>query len=370
MKLISLTNHSTSQPKVIQMQPCDSMASAGLRKICFKGQDPVDLLDLGPTPKTMTQILCHEPVQLAWREYGNPNSNHVMICLHGFTRNSLDFDPLARYLVQHQPDCRIICPDIVGRGQSGRFTTNGVIKYNFLTYDEQLTKLFDHLHLKAPQKDLTIIGTSMGGILGLQMAALHRFPIKRLIMNDVGPSMSDDMLNELAEMMAGDDKLSFKDMEAVKQYITKRFGGFGALDETQLDHIAKSTVRYDPESATYKLNYDPEVTALFRQYLSMTKYTLPFFKPYLDLSTDFFMKTWGSLPLWAEWQSLRIPVLILRGEHSPILTANTVDRMLQSSGGRASCITIPNCGHAPSLMTTDQEELVSHWLDQTIHQEN
>lgn len=313
-----------------------------------------------PPVKTMVQHLAGENVQIAWREYGNPQSDNVIVALHGATRNSQDFDPLARYLAGQQ-DYRIICPDIVGRGESGWFKTAGELKYNLFVYTEQMEKLFKHLNLQ--QKPLTLIGTSMGGLIGLQLAAKRNSPVRRLILNDVGPEISMASMKDLIHQLGQKEHPVFASMEEVKTYFKQRLAGFGQLDEPTWSHIAKASVKPDLQTGTFKLNYDPQITKGFHRYLGLTRFMLPFMKLGFDFGMDLMLR-WSSIPLRAAWDKLQIPVLVLRGQHSTLLTPQAVQQM-QQNRSHVTAVTIPNTGHAPSLMTVPQIDLIRKWLAKT-----
>jgi pimeloyl-ACP methyl ester carboxylesterase len=312
-----------------------------------------------PPVQRMVQSLADEQISVAWREFGNPKSNNIILALHGYTRNSLDFVPLAQYLAQHQ-DCRIICPDIVGRGESDYFAHYGVTKYsNFETYVTQTENLLKHLHLNTPPSQLTIIGTSMGGIIGLLMAGQGKLPIHRLILNDIGPDITVDTLNHLADKFADLTNKTFKTPAEVKAFFKaflKKTGVLEKLDEENLDHIAMSSVWHNNAQKKYILNYAPELTDSLLQ----NRWFSTFFRPWAEMYLNSTVKA----PLWRAWCKIRMPVLIIRGQNSQVLTTNTLSDMLQVANGRATTVTVPG-GHAPWLMSLPQKELIEQWLEKT-----
>ncbi|MGP1396153.1 MAG: alpha/beta fold hydrolase [Inquilinaceae bacterium] len=260
-----------------------------------------------------------------WRPDG-VSAAPPLVCVHGLTRNGRDFDPLAGAL---SPDRRVICPDIVGRGGSGRLADPA--GYGYPQYLADMAVVLGRVD--APAVDW--LGTSMGGLIGMVTAAQPGNPIRRLVINDVGPFIPKAALERIAGYVGQDP--SFADVDAVEAYLRAVHAPFGPLTDAQWRHLAEHGHRIR-DDGTLGLAYDPGIAAPFRS------------QPVEDVD------------LWPVWDAVTCPVLVLRGAASDLLSAETAMEMTRR-GPPATLIEIPGCGHAPALMDDVQIGHIRDWLD-------
>lgn len=269
--------------------------------------------------------------RMAYVEWGPADSDKVLVCVHGLTRNGRDFDPLAQAFAED--GWRVICPDIVGRGTSGRLADPK--GYGFPQYLADMTVLL--ARIGAGQVDW--LGTSMGGLIGLQMAGLQLAaksggPIRRLILNDVGPFIPKASLERIGSYL--DQRPRFATAAEAEAYVREVYAPFGRLTDAQWAHLARHSFRADGEGLL-EPNYDTGIAVPFKA------------APAADAD------------LWALWDQLRLPTLVVRGEESDLLLAETANQMTQR-GPKPLILTFPDCGHAPALMDQDQIAAIKGWL--------
>lgn len=264
---------------------------------------------------------------LRWTEWGAPDNPRVVICAHGLSRNGRDFDFLARRLAESY---RVICPDYPGRGASDWF--DDPAHYHNLQYLDDTLRLVECLSFDT----LDWVGTSMGGLIGMGLASRPDNPLRRMVINDVGPFIPGEALALIGEYLGTHPR--FQDLRAAEEYFRLVYASFGPLDDHHYDHFVRHGVRPHPDGDGYVLELDP---AVIDQFVAMP--------------TD-------DLPLWEYWDPIEIPTLVLRGEKSGLLPRAVVTEMLARHSG-AETVEIPDCAHAPSLMTDDQIDLVEGWLN-------
>ncbi len=266
---------------------------------------------------------------MAYREFGAPDAGRVVICVHGLTRSGRDFDTLAAALAE--AGCRVVCPDIVGRGESSWLSDPA--GYAFPQYLADMTVLLARLEAEA----VDWVGTSMGGLIGMTMAAQSGTPLRRLVLNDVGPFLPKAALARIGAYVGHDPR--FANLEAAEAYIRDVHAGFGALADHEWRHLAETSVTAatgEGEGAL-RLRYDPGIGAAF--------HAAP---P-------------GDVDLWAVWDRLTVPTLVLRGADSDLLLPETAAEMARR-GPCAELTEIAGCGHAPALMDPAQVARVRDWL--------
>jgi pimeloyl-ACP methyl ester carboxylesterase len=263
--------------------------------------------------------------RLAYVAWGAPGSPRVLVCVHGLTRNGRDFDYLAAAL---EDGYRIVCPDVVGRGASAWAAT--AKDYHTWQYVADATALVARLGVET----VDWLGTSMGGLMGLFAASLPGSPIRRLILNDVGPFIPKASLERIAGYVGADPQ--FADLEAVELYLRTVHAPFGDLSDAQWRHLAMHGAR-PMDGGGFGLAYDPAIGAAFRA------------NPIADLD------------LWALWDRIECPVLVLRGAESDLLTPDVAAEMTRR-GPKARLIEFAGCGHAPALMAAEQIAAVREWL--------
>lgn len=272
------------------------------------------LLSMGP----------HDFHRLIYYEWGHPENDRTLLCVHGMTRNGRDFDYLAAALA---PAYRVVCPDLPGRGESEWLEVKE--DYGYPLYCADMSALLARLGCEA----VDWVGTSMGGMIGILMASLPNTPIRRLVLNDVGPFISQAALERLAQYVGADPR--FATMEQAERYIRELNAAFGELSAEHWAHQVRYYTRRTGDG-DIGLNYDPDIAHPLRQPLN---------------DVDLF-------PVWAR---VKCPTLILRGSASDVLLAETAQRMLEENP-RAELVEFPGIGHAPSLMAGDQIDVVRTWL--------
>lgn len=253
----------------------------------------------------------------------------TVICVHGLTRNAHDFDLLAASL---QERYFIACPDIVGRGQSGWLA--GKEHYNYAQYMADMNALIARLNPGC----LNWIGTSMGGLIGMMLAAMPKSPIKRLVINDIGPLVKKQALERIGTYSG--NAPDFADLSEVEAYLRKVHAPFAPMSDENWQDMAKNGAA-KMENGRYRLTYDPKIGEALRATIT------PF-----------------DVDLWPLYDAITCPVLVLRGEKSDLLDSATATAMTER-GPKAKLVEIKEAGHAPSLMSEEQISLITDWLQQT-----
>jgi len=284
--------------------------------------------------------------KLFYTDWGDPASRHVVICVHGLTRNCRDFDFLAQALAS---ECRVVCPDVVGRGRSdwlGHKEGYGYPQYladmNALIARVSawpapsgwLGKLANFLRRRYGSRSIYWVGTSMGGMLGMLLASRPNSPVRKLVVNDVGPLIPKASLERIATYVGKDPR--FRTFEELEAYMRQISAPFGPLTDAQWHHLTLHGARqYDDGS--WGMCYDPDIAAPFRQ------------SPQQDID------------LWNYWDAITCPTLVLRGAESDLLLHETAMQM-QQRGPRPRLVEFAGVGHAPMLMAEDQIKVVKDFL--------
>ena len=288
------------------------------------------------TPTTPTsqgqlhRVLCGGALglyQMAYREWGDPNNPNVLVCVHGLTRNSLDFERLAQSL---SAKYRVIAPDVVGRGESD-FLQNPMA-YNTVTYAADMITLLAKLGVE----QVDWLGTSMGGLIGMMLASQPKSPIRRLILDDVGPTLSLDALKRIVNYVSGPHQ--FADGDTARRYIKTIFAPFALTSEADWSELIDHTLKPTADGGV-RFNYDPDIRK-------------PLEVAVLGQEVD----------LWAFYDRIHCPTLLIRGEQSDLLSVETALEMSRR-GPCATLATIAGVGHAPMFMSDDQIALVRGFLD-------
>lgn len=264
--------------------------------------------------------------RMAYLEWGEPRNQHVLICVHGLTRCSRDFDLLAQDLSSHY---RVVCPDVAGRGDSDWL--RDPMEYGLGTYVGDMVALLARLDVES----VHWVGTSMGGLIGMALASLAQTPIERLIVNDIGPVLTASALERIGTYVG--NAPPFPSLEAAVQYVCAVGATFGPHSEAQWRFLTEHVVRRGDDGA-WRMKYDPAIAVPFTAE-----------QPYKDIE------------LWSQWETIRSPTLVLRGEHSDLLTRETAAQMAVR-GPRAKIVEIAGVGHAPTFLHADQIALVREFL--------
>ena len=263
---------------------------------------------------------------MAYRAWGDGPAERTVVCVHGLTGTGRDFDVLAVTLAGRGH--HVVCPDIVGRGSSDRLADPE--DYRLGQYAADMRRLLEHLGTSA----VDWIGTSLGGLVGMALAAAPERLVRRLVVNDIGPFVPAAALLRLAVHLGTDPV--FEDLAAAERWLREVRAPFGALTSGQWRRMAERSVRRD-ETGGYRLHYDPRIAAPFRRAAG------------------------SDVDLWSMWDRVTCPVLVLRGERSDLLLAETAAEMAVRGPG-AEVVEVPGCGHAPALLEPGQIEPIVRWL--------
>ena len=159
-------------------------------------------------------------LELGYIEWGETTAPRTVVCVHGLTRNAHDFDVLAAALAAR--GCRVLAVDVAGRGSSGWLADPG--QYIVPVYAAQLTRFLEQLGLSG----VDWIGTSMGGLIGMALAAGENPPMARLVINDIGPLVGKASLAQIRSYLGLD--LVFPDMAALEAHLRLIHASFGHSD--------------------------------------------------------------------------------------------------------------------------------------------
>ncbi len=260
-----------------------------------------------------------------YTEWGDPDNPKVLICVHGLTRTGRDFDFLAAAL---EHEYRVICPDVVGRGQSDWL--NDKSDYTYPLYVNDMAMLLARIDAER----IDWVGTSMGGLIGIFLASYAGSPIHKMVINDIGPRIPAAGLQRVATYVG--QVVTFDSIEKMEKFLRTIAATFGNLSDEQWRHMTIHGAR-QLEDGRYTFAYDPGIAKNFRT---------------LDLK---------DIDLWSMWDAIHCPTLVLRGEHSDMLDhADAV--IMTERGPKATLIEFPGMGHAPALMADDQIAVVRDWL--------
>ena len=266
--------------------------------------------------------------RMAYLEWGDARNRDVVVCVHGLTRSARDFDDLARALCGRY---RVVCPDVAGRGESDRLADRA--HYAIPQYVSDMVTLVARLDVEA----VRWVGTSMGGLIGMALAAQPGSPVRRLVINDAGPVVAKAALRRIAEYVGRAP--AFRTLEEAVQYARTTFAGFGRHGEAQWRHLAETWVRRN-DDGTWRAHYDPRIGEAFRAAMPE-----------------------GDLELWPVYDAIRCPTLVVRGAQSDLLSRETA-REMGGRGPKAKVVEIPDVGHAPTLMDEGQISVVRDFLNE------
>ena len=292
-------------------------------------------------------MACPGPAQgasrrLSYWQWGAPDAAHAVVCVHGLTRQGRDFDVLAQALLAAADGpLRVICPDMAGRGASDRLSDPHL--YQVPTYVADSLQLLAHLHREAPLTVLDWVGTSMGGLIGMVLCGTPDLPlpvpVRRLVINDIGPTMDWQALQRIGAYVGQAGR--FETEEQAAQVLAQLSVGFGPHTPEQWMALSRPMLRALPEGG-YTLHYDPAIGLPFR---AVTE----------EAARE------GEAALWEAWDRITAQTLLLRGAQSDLLSLATAQAMTQR-GPRARLLECPGVGHAPTLVSPQQHEPVVAFL--------
>lgn len=266
---------------------------------------------------------------MAYLEWGSRDNPRVVVCVHGLTRCAHDFDFLARSLAA---DYRVICPDVAGRGNS-EWLANP-FEYQVPVYLNDMVTLIARLDVDT----VHWVGTSLGGLIGMALAASPQSPVTKLVLNDVGPVVSAAALGRIRDYVGKWPPLPT--IEAAEAYVRAVSAPFGPHSDAEWRFLTEHVVRQNPDGS-FRMHYDPSLA-------------VP-----LDAQAEL-----HDLELWTVYDQIRCPTLVVRGERSDLISRETTSKMSER-GPRAKVVEIAGVGHAPTLIHDDQIQLVRAFLDRT-----
>jgi pimeloyl-ACP methyl ester carboxylesterase len=275
--------------------------------------------------------------RMAYWQWGEPGNPRVVVCAHGLTRQGRDFDTLARALAA---DCRVICPDVAGRGESDWLADP--MGYAVPTYVSDMVALLARLNV--PQVDW--VGTSMGGLIGLGLAALRdrrgASLVGRLLLNDVGPALGAAAIERIGSYVGAARRHASLDEAA--DYLWSISQGFGPHSREQWLALTRPQFREvdDHQGRGFIAHYDPRIALPFKA-----------MRPEQAALAESI--------LWQQYDSLDCPTLVIRGAQSDLLAPETA-RAMTERGPRARLVELPGIGHAPTLVADEQVARVREFL--------
>ena len=266
---------------------------------------------------------------MAWTEWGDPANPKVLVCAHGLSRQGRDFDTLAQAMAA---DYRVVCPDVVGRGRSDWLADPA--GYAIPTYVADMVTLIARLNAK----ELHWVGTSMGGLIGLSLAGLQNSPIRKLVLNDVGPKIEFDALERIGEYLG--DPMHWDTVDEAADALWEVSKSFGP--HTREQWLALTRPQLIPDGTGFKPHYDPRLA-------------IPFNAVTPQIAAA------GESMLWHLYDQIQCPTLVIRGAESDLLSVATAQQMSQR-GPRARVHEVAGVGHAPMLVQPDQVGAVRSFL--------
>jgi pimeloyl-ACP methyl ester carboxylesterase len=275
--------------------------------------------------------------RVAYWDWGNPTHPHVVVCLHGVSRQGRDFDTLARALVG--PDgqrCRVVSVDVAGRGESDWLKDPQM--YQLSTYGADMMALLASLRASGTVKTIDWVGTSMGGLIGIAVAAQPTAQLRKLVLNDVGPIVQWDALQRIGSYLGNDPRFA-SEAEAV-EYLRVLSLSFGPHTPAQWLALSRPMLRQ--EGAQFKLHYDPAIAVTVKA-----------------ATPESAAK--GEALLWSLYDQIACDTLLVRGAESDLISPETA-RAMQQRGPKARMVEFAGVGHAPTLVAQDQIDTVTNFI--------
>jgi pimeloyl-ACP methyl ester carboxylesterase len=267
--------------------------------------------------------------RMAYWEWGDAANPKLLVCVHGLTRQGRDFDTLARVLC---PQYRVVCPDVVGRGESDWLTDP--MGYQIAAYVADMVTMLARLNAET----VHWVGTSLGGLIGMGMASLANSPVRRLVLNDIGPVVQAQALQRIGSYLGL--PMHWETVDAAAAYMLSISKGFGPHTQQQWLELTRPMLHAD--GAGFRPHYDPNIAVPFRAAT-----------PEIAAA--------GEALLWRSYDAITCPTLLLRGIDSDLLNRETARAMTQR-GPRAELREFEGVGHAPMLVVDNQVDAVKKFL--------
>jgi len=283
----------------------------------------------------LKSVQCSSPAglhRMAYKEWGDPANPRVLVCVHGVTRVADDFDALARALADRY---RVVCPDVVGRGRSGRLRDPQ--HYTVPQYVADMVTLV--ARVTRGDEGVHWFGTSMGGLIGMVLASFPDSPVRRLVLNDIGPVLDPVAMARIGDYIGQD--LRFPDFETGAKFVRDVSDAFGPHSEDQWHKLA-ADVLVQTEGGQWTRHYDP---ALARPFAAITP----------ERARE------DEARLWAAYDAIRCPTLLVRGETSDLFSRATAEAMT-ARGPRPELVEVKGVGHAPTFVQPEQIAIAREFL--------
>ncbi|NHZ79301.1 alpha/beta fold hydrolase [Massilia sp. CCM 8695] len=282
-------------------------------------------------------VQCISPAglhQMSYKEWGDEANPRVLVCAHGVTRVGDDFDNLARALAGRY---RVVAPDVVGRGRSGRLRNPQF--YRVPQYVSDMVTLIARVTANSGSGGVDWFGTSMGGLIGIALASLPDTPVRKLVLNDIGPTLDPAALLRIGDYIGQD--LRFPTFDAAARFVREVSQSFGEHSEDEWHKLASDVLRQESDGQWVR-HYDMGLALPFRSATPESAQA-------------------DEAMLWAAYDAIRCPTLLVRGEHSDLLSRETA-AIMAGRGPRASLVEIANVGHAPTFIHDDQIAIARQFL--------
>ncbi|WP_413674697.1 alpha/beta fold hydrolase [Massilia cellulosiltytica] len=283
----------------------------------------------------LKSVLCSSPAglhRMAYKEWGDPANTNVLVCVHGVTRVADDFDALARAMSDRY---RVVCPDVVGRGRSDRLRDPAL--YVIPQYVADMVTLI--ARVTAGDEGVAWFGTSMGGLIGIALASLPDSPVRRMVLNDIGPVLDPVALARIGDYIG--QAIRFATFAEGAAYVRMVSTPFGPHSDAQWDKLARDVLVQQPDGQ-WALHYD---LGLAQPFKAMTP---------AKVAQD-------EARLWAAYDAIRCPTLLVRGEHSNLLSRATAEEMTRR-GPKPALREIAGVGHAPTFLQPEQIAIAREFL--------
>lgn len=272
--------------------------------------------------------------RMSYKEWGDADNPRVLVCVHGVTRVADDFDYMARALAG---DYRVICPDIVGRGRSGWLANPQ--QYILPQYVSDIVTLLARVLPDDDSQQVDWFGTSMGGLIGIGLASLPGNPVRKLVLNDIGPVLAPAAMQRIGDYIGQD--LRFDTFEMAAQFIRDVSLPFGPHSDAEWHKLASDVLRQDKDGKWVR-HYDMGLALPFRSATPESAEA-------------------AQAMLWAAYDAISCPTLLVRGAESDLLSPETAYEMTQR-GPKARLVEIPHVGHAPTFIHDDQIAIAKQFL--------
>ncbi|TFW13643.1 alpha/beta fold hydrolase [Duganella callida] len=272
--------------------------------------------------------------RMSYKEWGDADNPNILLCVHGVTRVGDDFDSLARALAG---DYRVICPDIVGRGRSGWLKNPQL--YVIPQYVSDIVTLLARILKDDESQKVDWFGTSMGGLIGIGLASLPGNPVRKLVLNDIGPVLAPQAMQRIGDYIGQD--LRFDSFEQGAQFVRDVSVSFGPHTEAEWHKLASDVLRQDKDGKWVR-HYDMGLSLPFRSATPESAEA-------------------AQAMLWAAYDAIQCPTLLVRGAESDLLSAETAREMTER-GPKATLVELPDVGHAPTFVHDDQIAIARKFL--------